>query len=217
MLALGVERDRHDRRRRPQPGAEQRGNPPGQQSGQMAVAGVLVAVPGDVLELVHDEPRRPMRQIVIGIGETERHEHGRRFQITKGGGQRRRNVLGRVPVRLVEVLMVAELEPVRRGAQLRERGNVLLAAQGDDVVARREAAERVPLRGRVGIRRWTSPEHGHDGAAGVSGQHVAGAHHGVVEVRRHDDDALELVADVVHPLRHAHVCSICRYRLHRSV
>ena len=92
-----------------------------------------------------------------------------------------------------EVLVVDEVEPPMFGAEDRERGEVLLAPERDDIVTGHEASERVPLGGCVGIARRSTGEHGHHGRPGVGEQQVAGAHRRVVEVRRDHDHAVERV------------------------
>ena len=87
--------------------------------------------------------------------------------------------------------MVDEVEPVVVGAEDRERGEVLLAPDGDDVVAGSEPAERVPLRRLVGVAGGRSGEHGAHGRTRACEQEVAGTHRGVVEVRREHEDSVE--------------------------
>src|SRR5256885_98135 len=69
---------------------------------------------------------------------------------------------------LLKVLMVDEVEPHRLGFEHFHGGAVLVAADGDDVVAGAEATERVPLTRRIGVGGRPAAAHGDDRRAGVA-------------------------------------------------
>ena len=87
--------------------------------------------------------------------------------------------------------MVDELEPERTRVEHLQRGDVFLAPERDDVVARLEAAERVPFRRRIGILGRRTSEHGDDERVGMRAQHVRGPERGVVEVWREQQHSFE--------------------------
>ena len=91
----------------------------------------------------------------------------------------------------LEVLVVGELEPLVARLEDRHGGDVLFTPHRDHVVAGDEAPERVPLRGHFGIGGRPARQHGDDRRVVVAGDEMARAHGGIVEVRRHDDDAGE--------------------------
>ena len=95
------------------------------------------------------------------------------------------------PIRRGQVLVVGELEPLVARFEDRHGRGVLLAPHRHHVVAGHEAAQRVPLRGLVGVGGRPPAEHRDDGRVVVAGDEMTGAHGGVVEVRRDDEDAAE--------------------------
>src|SRR5205085_6418441 len=105
------------------------------------------------------------------------------------------------------VLVVGELEPHRGGVEHGQRVAVLLPTRRHDVVAAPEATAGIPVRDLLGIRLRASAEHGDDRRPRVSREQLAATEHCVVEVRRDDDQAAQLLGDRSREVAHG-VCHL---------
>ena len=160
----------------------------------MLVAVVFVTPPRHVVaEPIARQHARAVRHVVVGVREAERREHERRLECSERGRREPRPAprRDRLVARVVGVL--DELEVHRRRVEEVERGVVLVAAGLHHVVAGCEARLHVPLAHRIGrVRGRVAGEHRHHERARMRRHEVAASEHGVVEVRRHDHDPIEL-------------------------
>ena len=124
-----------------------------------------------------------MRRDVVGIGEPHRQEHRRRLQLVDHFAERVGDLLGLGPLLRLQVLVVDEVQPAGTAPSTSIAGAVLYPAQRDDVVTGLEAAERVPLRGRIRIRAGRTAEEGDHRRAGMREQEVRRAERSIVEMR----------------------------------
>ena len=159
----------------------------------MLVAGVLVAEPRHVgCEPLPDEQAGVVGMGMIGVPEAERREHRRRRERGERRLEHLDDVVAAGPRGSLEVRVLHEIEPARRGPEQRQRGGVFGAARDMDLVAGHEPAQRVPSfhRGRIGL--GPSSEHRHDRGAGMRIEEMRAPEHRIVQMRRDDDHTLEL-------------------------
>jgi hypothetical protein len=119
---------------------------------------------------------------VIRIGQTHGQEDGSRIGGGDGGGQHRGHIGRPRPLVLGQVLVIGELKPDRDGGQKVHRRLVLLAPEGDNVVAGHKAPAGVPVGRLRWVGRRSTAENGDHGAARVGAEEMGGAESGVVEM-----------------------------------
>ena len=131
--------------------------------------------------LAHRECRL-VHAVVVGVGEAERRQHERRVARHHGLAERVDHRVGPDAVAAVEVLVLDEVEPDGRRAELGEGALVLGPPRRERVVAGREPAQLVPPRHRVRVARRRPREDRDHAGTGVRRQQVPAPEDGVVEM-----------------------------------